>query len=132
MANKRLQLAVFFSLCPLLGSCCSCFKVSDRSESLEDGICDGDVYSAVVVEVTCNCLYDTQYDCRAYSAVSSDSYSAEISARLTCSSYQLIPQYALQTCMEVETAIAPGTYVLMFVATTLLNYLVGLRTCMCS
>ena len=108
MADKQLKIAVFLSLCPLLGLCCSCFKVSDRSESLKDGVCYGDVYSAVVVEVTCNCLFGTRYDCRKYSTVSSESYSAEISTRLNCSGRWPIPQYAEQTCMEVETAIAPG------------------------
>ena len=108
MADKRWHIAVFLSLCPLLGSCCSCAWVSDRSESLKDGICYGDVYSAVVVEVTCNCLYGNQYDCRAYNTVSGESYSAEISTRLTCSHDQIIPRRILQTCMAVETSIAPG------------------------
>ena len=110
MADKRLQIAVFLSLCPLLGLCCSCSGVSDRPESLKIGVCYNDVYSAVVVEVTCNCLFGTRYDCRTYSAVSSESYSAEISTRLNCSYDQVIPREFIHTCMAVETSIAPGAW----------------------
>ena len=101
---------VFLSLAPLLGESCSCFHFSDRSETLSDGICDGEVYSGVVVGATCSCLEGTDLvDCREYSfSESNNAYSAEVLRRVKLNvshSFGII-----KTCPQAAETLAPGSY----------------------
>ena len=112
--EMALLVLLFLSLYPLLGQCCSCAGISNRYQTLKNGICGGgDVYSAVVVGATCNCLSETvsdsDYECRTYSySPSYDSYSAEIASRYTCDEARF--DDFLTTCMQTENVLAPGTY----------------------
>ena len=115
---KRLLrlVTIFVTLCPPLGFCCSCSSIYNRYETLEDGICSREVYTAVVVGATCNCrtetVLDNRFDCRRY-AVNGDSYSVETLARLTCSGESnFSPRDILKTCMQAENDLAPGIIVL--------------------
>ena len=105
--------AVFLSLHPLLGQTCSCFKFSNRFETLRDGVCGGEVYSGVVVSATCTCLSETvidnRYECRTYSySASNESYSAEVTTKFECI-YNNSGSDFLKTCMQAENDLAPGT-----------------------
>ena len=116
---KRLLrlVTIFVTLCPLLGFCCSCAKILNRYETLEDGICTREVYTAVVVAATCNCrtetVLDDRFDCRRY-AVNGDSYSVETLTRLTClDGNKLYSRDLLKTCMQAENDLAPGIIIII-------------------
>ena len=102
-------LVVFLTLCPLLGQSCSCFRFPDRSETLRQGICYGEVYSGVVVGATCSCIVpDIGVDCREYTySEDSDTYSAEVVTRAQFDS----DGYFLKMCRQAEDTLAPGSYI---------------------
>ena len=104
--NKMFLLLLFFSLNPILGHACSCLEFSNRFETLSDGIERGEVYSAVVISATCNCVADDIHYCRMYSySESNASYTAEVIAQVYVDS-----KYFLKTCVEAENNLAPGIH----------------------
>lgn len=87
---ERIPLSALASLLisPLLVlSCGVCPQTLDRSETLIYGVCNQDVYSAVVLNATCNCLLpEKRYDCRSYCVDDSTvgvSYVSEVVSRYT-------------------------------------------------
>lgn len=87
---KKSVLASLILTSPLLVLGCGvCPETLDRSESLIDGVCNQDVYSAIVLNAMCNCILpENRYDCRSYYmdvTTVDDSYVSEVVSRYTCS-----------------------------------------------
>ena len=121
IAMKESVLASLVLISPLLVMGCGvCPETLDRSETLIDGVCNQDVYSAVVLDATCNCILpENRYDCRSYyvddhDSTVGDSYVSEVVSRYTCSNIQSYGGVdVFRTCMEVEGALKPGKRVVV-------------------
>ena len=111
---KKNVLASLILTSPLLVLGCGvCPETLDCSESLIDGVCNQDVYSAIVLNATCNCILpENRYDCRSYYmdvTTVDDSYVSEVVSRYTCSNIQSYGGIdVFRTCVEVESALKPG------------------------
>lgn len=110
----KLLFLILLTLYPRLGQSCSCKDISNRLETLRDGICWGDVYSGVVLGATCSCnLVNGTYDCRQYSySPNANSYASRVLTRveLLNSDSPFFDEF-LKTCTQAGNILADGALI---------------------